>query len=151
MKFYLLNYVYEDWNKDQNLSTIRHAQFTESVLQRKRGLKPPRLHDTTCCETSCQRVWQPVKCLYTRYNRLSMTVFFIFLPTTETLLIWTVVPGHCLVAVSRRGGPWIHSLTRANPSALEMSIAHIIKRYTNVLLRDLLTCLLHLGQSINRL
>ena len=27
----------------------------------------PRLHDTTCCQT----VWQPGKCLYTRYNRLS--------------------------------------------------------------------------------
>jgi len=31
----------------------------------------PRLHDTTCCQTGCQPVWQPVKCLYTRYNRLS--------------------------------------------------------------------------------
>ena len=28
---------------------------------------------TAVCQTGCQRVWQPVECLYTRYNRLSKT------------------------------------------------------------------------------
>jgi len=31
----------------------------------------PSLHDITCCQTGCQTAWQPGKCLYTRYNRLS--------------------------------------------------------------------------------
>jgi len=30
------------------------------------------LHDATCCQTSCQSVWQLVGCLYTRHDRLSI-------------------------------------------------------------------------------
>ena len=37
------------------------------------GLTTGCIHDTAGCQTGClvKRVWQPVECLYTRYNRLS--------------------------------------------------------------------------------
>jgi len=53
-----------------NLCTFHH--------HRHQHIKP-RLHDTTCCQTSCRLfgapqvkcLYTPVKCVYTRYNRLS--------------------------------------------------------------------------------
>jgi len=41
-------------------------------------LHKPRLHDTTRCQNGCKPVWQPDKCLYTRYNRLSIPLWNLF-------------------------------------------------------------------------